>query len=87
MTWRSIADDPPPKDGTPFVAGVYVRHWNVARDGCRLGYRLEWEEHLVWCNDETGAIDDNCNQGWELEDYEYWCAVPRPLPPPPEDTP
>ena len=67
--WQPI--ESAPRDGTQFIATTMVSHI----DGRR------WREtHLIWCDDETGEIHHDCEQGWQVDDYAYW----QPLPAPPQ---
>lgn len=68
--WQPI--DTAPRDGTPFIAALWVKHTNGR----------SWQEtHIVWCDDETGEIDSACDQGWSrVDDYVAWMSVPD-LPP------
>lgn len=70
--WQAI--ESAPKDGTAFLA--YLRVFSSETRELLFGVT-----HLVYCDDETGDLHDDCEQGWRLEDYEYW----MPLPPPPSD--
>lgn len=68
--WQDIATAP--RDGTHFLATLTVRHI--------IGHR--WREtHLIWVDDETGCVDSECEQGWDISDYEAWCPVPDFGPP------
>ena len=68
--WQDIASAP--RDGTHFLATLTVRHIN--------GHR--WREtHLIWADDETGFVDNECCHGWEISDYEAWRPVPDFGPP------
>lgn len=68
--WQPI--DTAPRDGTPFIAALWVKHTNGR----------SWQEtHVVWCDDETGEIDSACDQGWSrVDDYVAWMPIPD-LPP------
>lgn len=66
--WQEIASAP--RDGTHFLACITVQNAKTLN---------MWEEtHLIWCNDETGDIDDEAHQGWEVDDYTCWTVVPAP---------
>jgi len=66
--WQPI--ETAPRDGVPFIAKAYV---NSAKSGAA------WEEnHVIWCNDETGEIHNDCEQGWEVDDYSLWMPLPAP---------
>ena len=71
--WQTM--DSAPRDGTPFLATVRV--FTVTTPGTRS--HTHDDTHLIYCDDETGEIHNDCEQGWRLEDYEFW----MPLPPPP----
>jgi hypothetical protein len=66
--WRPI--ESAPRDGALFIATVRV---------FSVGVFSHHDMHIVAVDDETGEIADNYEQGWRLEDYEFW----RPLPAPP----
>lgn len=67
MEWKSIESDPPPMDGTPFLATLMVRHVSGRR----------WQEsHVIWIDDETGDVHPDCYEGWELASYIHWMAIP-----------
>lgn len=65
MEWRDI--ESAPRDGTEFLATTMVSHATGRR----------WREtHLIWCDDETGQIHADCEQGWEVDDYQFWHPIP-----------
>ena len=66
--WRPIENAP--RDGTEFIATVRVFS-NSAFS--------HHDTHIVAVDDETGELANHYEQGWRLEDYEFW----RPLPAPP----
>lgn len=66
--WRPI--ESAPRDGTEFIATVRVFS-NSAFS--------HHDMHIVAVDDETGELANHYEQGWRLEDYEFW----RPLPAPP----
>lgn len=68
--WRPI--ETAPRDGTPFLATTRVYDHSS-------GKFSHHDTHIVWADDETGEIANEAEQGWRLEDYEFW----RPLPAPP----
>jgi len=72
MDWQPI--ETAPKDGTSFIAGLWVTMWNAARDNSRR----YWEVHLICVDDETGEITADSHQGWELSDYSHWMQIPKP---------
>lgn len=70
--WQDISTAP--QDGTPFLATTRVFN--------HLSGRFSHHDtHVIYCDDETGEIHDDCELGWRLEDYEHW----MPLPPPPAE--
>lgn len=76
MTWRSIADDPPPKDGAPvlvFYLGEQSskRTWSFNR-GPQFIRIAKLRSDGVWQLDMGGHY---------RSDITWW----MPLPPPPED--
>jgi hypothetical protein len=66
--WRPI--ESAPRDGALFIATARAFSGDVFS---------HHDMHIVAVEDETGEIADNYEQGWRLEDYEFW----RPLPAPP----
>lgn len=63
--WQGI--ESAPRDGTPFLAKAYVSSTKTGD---------EWEEnHVIWCDDETGQIHSLCDQGWEVDDYSLWMPL------------
>ena len=66
--WRLI--ESAPRDGTEFIATVRVFSNNAFS---------HHDTHIVAVDDETGELANHYEQGWRLEDYEFW----RPLPVPP----
>ncbi|MCX5569649.1 hypothetical protein [Kaistia nematophila] len=56
-----------------FIAAIKVRH----TDG-----RSWWEQHIIWLDDEDGDVHPDCEQGWNISDYDAW----RHLSPPPSAT-
>lgn len=80
MTWRSIKDDPPPKDGTEFLALCEAdcgsrNHWIV---------RWEWvpylgEEAFVCGSDAEGLTDLGPKGPSTLVScLAYWMPLPEP---------
>ena len=67
--WQPISTAP--KDGA-FIAAVHVHNNGVPKF---------WEMHIVWRDEDTGNIADECERGWTLEDYSHW----QPLPAPPSE--
>ena len=66
--WKTI--ESAPRDGTEFIATVRVFS-NSAFS--------HHDMHIVAVDDETGELANHYEQGWRLDDYEFW----RPLPAPP----
>lgn len=63
--WQAI--ESAPRDGTPFIATLKVRHINGQ----------SWQEtHVIWCDDETGDVSNDCENGWSINDYEFWMPLP-----------
>lgn len=73
MNWQPISSAP--RDGQRFLATLRVHH---AKDGSFSHHDM----HVIAVDDETGEIDPDFDQGWGIEDYEFW----MPLPAPPEYT-
>ena len=67
--WKSIKTAP--RDGTRFLATVRVF-------SARTGEFSHHDTHLVWIDTRTDEIDISADQGWSLEDYEYWMPLPEP---------
>lgn len=78
MTWRSIKDDPPPKDGTRilvFTSGeILCVEW--------ANYYL-WgnRKHMSWC--VPHSYQDEQDGCYDIDEFTHW----QSLPPPPEDKP
>lgn len=66
--WRPI--ESAPRDGSEFIVTVRVFS-NSAFS--------HHDTHIVAVDDETGELANHYEQGWRLDDYEFW----RPLPPAP----
>ena len=45
------------------------------------GKFLRWDVHYVEIDDETGEIAADFEQGWALDDYEFWMPIAPPSPP------
>lgn len=67
--WRPI--ETAPKDGTPFLAAIYVCHNDEPR---------RWDMHVIGYDAAYGEMNSYFETGWEIEDYAFW----QPLPTPPE---
>jgi hypothetical protein len=65
--WKAI--ETAPRDGTPFLACVGVKHINGSRF---------IETHVVRVDEDTGEIDTDFDQGWSVADYDYWMPLPKP---------
>lgn len=51
----------------PFIAYVDVVNNKTGK---------EWtEQHLVWLDEDTGEIADDCEQGWRLGDYHSYIPL------------
>jgi len=48
MTWRSIKDDPPPKDGTSVLSYPHYRiiHWQTDYCYPEPGWAFDWDESI-----------------------------------------
>lgn len=69
MDWQPI--ETAPRDGTPILAALTV-HDN------RTGQK--WQQYdVIYADDETGEIHNDCDFGWAFDDYEVWMPIP-PLP-------
>ena len=71
--WQPI--DTAPRDGTSVIAAIPV--YSCA------GRFIGWQIDVIYCDDETGEINSECERGWEWDDYEVW----QPCPAPPSDVP
>ena len=68
LVWRPI--ESAPRDGTTFLAAVEVMSNKTGA--------AWWELHLVACDDETGNIHHDYDQGWSLDAYTHWMPLPGP---------
>ena len=66
--WRPI--ESAPRDGTTFLAAVEVMSNKTGA--------AWWELHLVACDDETGDVHRDYDQGWSLDAYTHWMPLPGP---------
>jgi len=72
--WRPMVEAP--KDGTPFLAGLWV---TVASSD---GDRKEWQQFFIWADDMTeDGVHPDCDHGWNWEDYSHFLALEIPAPP------
>ena len=69
--WRPIETAPHPHD-PPFFAAVAVY---------TDGKFLRWDCHFIALDDETGDVHPDYDQGWRLEDYDFWSPTPPPKDP------
>ena len=65
--WQPI--ETAPKDGTPMLATLEVNSL------CGVKW---WQTDVVFCDDETGEIHNDCDFGWRLDDYSHWQPLPEP---------
>jgi len=68
--WQPI--ETAPRDGTPFLASIWVRV-----NDCAPGWRI----YVVGYDAEFDEMNSDYESGWDLEDYAFW----QPLPLPPSD--
>ncbi len=82
--WRPIDTLPHPKDAGLFYAAIQT---------CGINSPVKWEVHLIALDDETHDVHINYDQGWRIENYEFWQPGPtfpvapdasQPLPAAPE---
>lgn len=67
MKWQPIKTAPASK---PFLAAVKSSH----KSGGEY-----WSQHIISIDAETGAINSDDWQGFELDEYSYWQLLP-PMP-------
>lgn len=67
MKWQPIKTAPA---SGPFLAAVKSSHKSGAE---------YWLRHIISIDAETGAINSDDWQGFELEEYSYWMMLP-PMP-------
>lgn len=65
--WQPI--ETAPRD-EPILAAIEVRYTRTGKS--------HWERHVIWCDDETGEISADCEQGWGFRDYTHWMPLPTP---------
>lgn len=58
-----------PKDGTPFLAAIYVRHNDEPR---------RWDMHVIGYDAAYDEMNSDFETGWEIEDYAFWQHLPTP---------
>lgn len=66
--WRPIETLPHPVEAGLFYAAIQTREC----DG-----PLRWQVHLLCLDDETHDVHINYEQGWRIEDYEFWQPGPE----------
>ena len=65
FTWQPI--ETAPRDGSEFLAVVEVKNL----------YGLRWHERrVIWVDEETGDLSEDCDFGWSLDDYTHWMPLP-----------
>jgi len=70
--WRTMKSAP--RDGTPFLAGIWVNSRKNASDS----YTRRFEVHVVFTDDE-GEIHPDCDcPGWGIDLYECWAEITLP---------
>jgi hypothetical protein len=65
--WRPI--ESAPRDGTPVMAAVEVFDSTTRQS-------LGWDMHIIFADDETGQIHNDCEAGWRFDDYTHWLPLP-----------
>lgn len=65
--WMGI--ESAPKDGTPFLAAIYVRHNDEPR---------RWDIHVIGYDAAYDEMNSYFETGWEIEDYAFWMPLPKP---------
>ncbi len=73
--WRPI--ESAPKDGTSFLAACEIINTMTKQSW--------WVMVVLWCDDETGELDSDCDPGFALDDCSHW--MPLPAAPTPEQPP
>lgn len=65
--WRPI--ETAPKDGTPFLAAIWVGHNDEPR---------RWDMHVIGYDAAYDEMNSDFETGWEIEDYAFWQPLPTP---------